>query len=418
MKKISFSKLLVVNAYWIGMSFMWNVIHPIMLPAVLRLMVDDKVKNSVLGILTTIGLLVAMIVQPISGALSDRWVSRFGRRRPLITIGTLFDFVFLAMLAWAGGLTWVFIGYIGLQLSSNIAHGPLQGLLPDMVPPEQLGAASGLKTFIDFLVMAAASIVGGFLLDPNSTKPVLIMVIVIALLAVTAAITILFTKEKPSLKQEGDSIGKHLISGFKIDFSKNKSYWFLIALRFLFLFGIYGVQKFAQYFITDVLKPANPALETGIIMGSLTIALVISAAASGWLNDRFSPRLMTILSAIVTAVGYILLNSAHNRVQLIGYGSVLGVGMGIFLTTNWTLANLLAPPDEAGKYVGLTNIATAGSSALGGLMGPIIDHLNITAPGQFHGYTFLFLVGAATALLSLVFLPWIKIPSSTQQAPA
>lgn len=43
MKKVSFLELMIVNAYWVGLSFMWNVIHPIMLPAVLRLMVDvDK----------------------------------------------------------------------------------------------------------------------------------------------------------------------------------------------------------------------------------------------------------------------------------------------------------------------------------------------------------------------------------------
>jgi MFS family permease len=35
-------------------------------------------------------------IQAISGALSDRWALRWGRRRPLIVIGTAFDFVFLA----------------------------------------------------------------------------------------------------------------------------------------------------------------------------------------------------------------------------------------------------------------------------------------------------------------------------------
>ena len=130
MKRLSIGKLIVLNAYWVGLSFMWNVIHPVMLPAVLRLMVPDNQKNTVLGLLTFVGLILAMIIQPISGALSDRWASKWGRRRPLITIGTLFDFVFLAMLAWAGGITWVFIGYIGLQISSNVAHGSVARAAP------------------------------------------------------------------------------------------------------------------------------------------------------------------------------------------------------------------------------------------------------------------------------------------------
>jgi MFS family permease len=407
MKQIPLGKMIILNSYWVGLSFMWNVIHPIMLPAVLRLLVPNNQKNTVLGLLTFVGLMLAMVIQPISGALSDRWVSKWGRRRPLITLGTLFDFVFLAILAWAGGLLWVFVGYIGLQISSNIAHGPLQGLLPDQVPSEQLGTASSIKIFIDMFVMAAATIIAGFLIDPNSTQPVLIMLIVIGLLAITGGLTILGTKEKPYLRKEGEPAMKTLLGTFKIDFRANTSYWLLIALRFVFLFGIYGVQRFAQNFIGDVLQAANPALETGIIMGALTLALLIFAVVAGWLNDRFDSRIIMTTSAIITAAGCLLLMTARTRISLIGFGSIIGMGMGLFLTSNWALANRLAPPDEAGKYIGLTNIATAGAGALAGLLGPVIDHLNSTYQGNYYGYVFLFGLGAVCALASLIFLKWI-----------
>ena len=42
-----------------------------------------------------------------------------------------FDFVFLALLAWSGSILVVIIGYVGLQIASNTAHGPMQGLIPD-----------------------------------------------------------------------------------------------------------------------------------------------------------------------------------------------------------------------------------------------------------------------------------------------
>ena len=102
MKKLSLPKLLVLNAYWVGLSFMWNALHPIILPAVLLNYVADAKKNTYLGLLTFLGLVLAMVIQPLSGALSDGWKSRYGRRRPMIVFGTLFDFVFLAVLAWVG----------------------------------------------------------------------------------------------------------------------------------------------------------------------------------------------------------------------------------------------------------------------------------------------------------------------------
>ncbi len=198
MKKLSLPQLLVLNAYWVGLSFMWNALHPIILPAILLNYVPDAQKNTYLGLMTFVGLMIAMVVQPVAGALSDGWVSKWGRRRPLMVAGTLFDFVFLVLLGWAGGLFWLFVGYIGLQFSSNIAHGPAQGLLPDVVPEEQLGAASAWKTFMDMFSLIIASLAAGRLLNSETRDPTLIMLVVIGALAIFGAITVLGTKEKPS----------------------------------------------------------------------------------------------------------------------------------------------------------------------------------------------------------------------------
>ena len=147
-----------------------------------------------------LGLVIAVIVQPLSGALTDRWASRWGRRRPWITFGTLFNFVFLAVIGWAGGLTWIFIGYLGLQLSSNIAQGPVQGLMPDVVPQEQLAQASGIKIFIDMGSAAAAVIVTGILLGSKAQYSGLVMALIIGIMLISAATTIFGTPEQPSTR--------------------------------------------------------------------------------------------------------------------------------------------------------------------------------------------------------------------------
>ena len=90
MKKLKMPELLVLNAYWVGLSFKWNALPPIILPAVLLNFVPDARKNTYLGLLTFVGLLLAMVIQPIAGAISDGWVSRWGRRRPLIVLVLFF----------------------------------------------------------------------------------------------------------------------------------------------------------------------------------------------------------------------------------------------------------------------------------------------------------------------------------------
>ena len=68
------------------------------------------------------------------------------------------------------------------------------------------------------------------------------------------------------------------------------------------------------------------------------------------------------------------------------------------------MANRLAPAEEAGKFLGLTNLATAGSGALARLEGPAIDALNSLWPQAWVGYKGLFIFGAACMLISIIFL--------------
>ncbi|RPH60443.1 MAG: MFS transporter, partial [Chloroflexi bacterium] len=280
MKKItSFWQMLALNTYWVGLSFKWNALHPIILPALLLNYVPDAQKNTWLGALTFIGLILATIVQPLSGALSDGWVSRWGRRRPLIVIGTLFDFIFLAILAWGGGastgsargLVGIFIGYIGLQISSNTAHGPAQSLLPDRVAPEKVGQASGLKTFMDMAALIIASLAAGNLLDAQGKNPTLIVLVVMGVMLVATLITVLGTPEEPANQNKTRKTKydwNELRDLFRIDFSANTAYWWLIGQRFAFLLGIYGIQTFAQYYLRDVLRVENPVKTTGDLLAA------------------------------------------------------------------------------------------------------------------------------------------------------
>lgn len=382
---------------------MWNALHPIILPAVLLNYVPDERKNTYLGLLTFVGLIIAMVVQPISGALSDTWKSRLGRRRPLIILGTLFDFVFLSILAWVGGFVWLIIGYIGLQFSSNIAHGPMQALLPDRVPRTQMGTAAAMRTFMDMLSLILASLLAGRLLDPVARNPTAIMLVVIGLLAVSATITIVGVREESPQGVRDRGPGS-FFSQFKVKFSDNPAYWWLLVERLMFLIGIYGVQTFAQYYLQDVLRVPDPPKQTGDLLAVLTIAIVILVLFGGWLADKYGAKKVLYAATYIASIGLFLITFAKDMRALLIFGSIFGAGIGLFLTANWALANTLAPEQEAGKYLGLTNLATAGSAAIARLEGPALDWANHAWPGAWIGYKGLFIFGALTILLSAFIL--------------
>lgn len=410
MKRRAIWHLFAINAYWIGLSFMWNSLHVTILPAVLLNYIPDTHKNTWLGLLTFFGLIIAMLVQPLSGAVSDHWQAKLGRRRPLMWLGTAGDLVFLAIMGFIGGLPALFIGYIGLQTTSNVAHGPAQGLIPDLVPAEKLGLASGIKTAFDMAGIVISSLLMGFLISAKDADPRLSVSVIILMLVVFGLITLVFSKEQSTVSPIRNHIEPRKLFKEVFDFKVvgNRHYWQLILSRFLYLVGIYGFQSFAQYFIRDKFPDRDPIVFTQFVMGSFVVVLIIFSLVAGVLSDKRGRKKLLYLSSVIGAIGAVLLIFASTSAELLIYGSIMGVGLGIFLSVNWAFANDMAPQGDAGKYMGLTNIATAGSAAVARLEGPMTDLLNNAAPGQWWGWTALFAVSALLMLLSAVAL--FKVP--------
>jgi MFS family permease len=200
----------------------------------------------------------------------------------------------------------------------------------------------------------------------------------------------------------------------QVDFRAHPSYWWLIAERGSFLLGIYGVQAFAQYYLQDVIRVADPPRQTGDLLAVLTLSLVGLVLIGGWLTDRFGARPMLAIASVFAAGGMLLMLLPRDMAGLMAFGAMLGAGIGLFLTANWALANQLAPGDQAGKFLGLTNLATAGSGALARLEGPALDWLNGLWPGEWVGYTSMFVFGTICILVSLLLLGRIEAERPSQ----
>ena len=400
-----------INAYWFGMSFMWNSLNAIVIPVIMLGLVSETVKNTWLGLIKILGLVIAILVQPVAGAISDGWVSKWGRRRPMILIGTIGDVVFLAVIGWAAGIWGVFIGFMLLQVFSNIAQGPLQGLLPDVVPAEKIGIASGIKIFSEMIGLVVGMLALGMLIPKGTTHPTMAMLAIIIVLAVCALITLAWSKEKPTLdkpKVPINLVGVLRNTLVVWDVKAPKGYWWLLASRFFFVFGITGVQAFAMYFIKDKVGADDPVKATTDLMAALGVFLMVFAVLSGWLGGKIGYIKMLVIAGILGIAGSLLFLLAHTTTHLLIYGSLFGIGAGIFLASNWSLANNMVQGEDAGKLMGLSNLATGGGPLIAQFLGGPIDLLNNIWPGKFYGYTMLFVLAAFVILLSTIIL--IKVP--------
>jgi MFS family permease len=161
--------------------------------------------------------------------------------------------------------------------------------------------------------------------------------------------------------------------------------------------------------LQDVLRVPDPPKQTGDLLAVLTISLVVLVLIGGWLTDKYGAKKILTVATFVAAIGIFLMVFAKDMRGVFIFGSILGAGIGLFLTSNWALANSLAPETEAGKYLGLTNLATAGSGALARLEGPALDWLNAAQPGAWIGYKGLFIFGTVSIVLSALILRKIDV---------
>jgi MFS family permease len=131
---------------------------------------------------------------------------------------------------------------------------------------------------------------------------------------------------------------------------------------------------------------------TGQLMTVVGIFTLLSALPGGWLSDRYGHKRLIGLSGLAAALGSFLLLGAiwaPNLGLIYTAGAVVGLATGLFMTANWALGTRLVPPEQSGRYLGVSNLAGAGAGMIGsGIGGPVADYLNGIIPGL--GYFILF----------------------------
>ena len=478
-------ELLSLNGYQLGLSIASNVISPLLLPALVLAFMPPEKKNTYTALVYVTGLAVAMFIQPVMGMLSDRSTHKRGRRRPFIILGALLNILFLGVVGaslWFKGsplndffqsgfgitasLAVLLLGIILLQFSSNISQAGQQGLIPDIVPEQQRGRASGIKSVMEMLPAALV-----LLISPLIDKQKFWLVIIILMLSflVTMLITVLGTREEPIsekpprpegrpilrmllltvlfvgvtqlalllvrgigtwLPEESTSLALRVILvglagligmagsifigvyfGARVGIGKeansHKSFIWWVVTRLMFLAAIGSVRNFAMFFVKDVLQVPNPATVTTYLTAVIFIFLLISSVIGGILADKIGRKKLLAAAGALAVLGTIILVFSRTIPMVMFAGVFLGLGTGTFMASNWALGTDLVPQKDAGRYLGISNLAGAGAGIIGSSIGgPLADYFNAIQPGL--GYPVIFALYGGLFLLSVLLLPRIK----------
>ncbi|ROS61028.1 MFS transporter [Frigoribacterium sp. PhB160] len=350
---------------------------------------------SIIGSVLPIGAFGALFANPLAGALSDRTRTRFGRRRPWMLGGVLVFVASLAYIAYADTVGQLTIGWLVAQISANAVFAALTASFADNVPEMQRGRASSAIALAQNIAILAGLYLAVYLVG---NLPVLFIapgVIAIALILVYCFIA---RDELPTYTLKKFSLVT-IVSSFWTNPFKNPDFGWAWWGRFLITFGTFMFTTYRLLYMQDHIgldvQSATSAVAFGVLL--YTIALMVSAALSGWASDKLARRKVFVWgSTALTAVGLVVL--AHSDTVGMFYVAeiIMGFAFGIYTAIDTALiVDVLPNADRPGKDLGVINIANALPQSLAPAAGLFLLHVGSTA-GE--NYT-LMLWGAGVAVL-------------------
>jgi MFS family permease len=367
-------QLVRLSIYWLGLVAVVQGIGIILQERIKVLVPDPNVQYTTLGVVQIAGMLIAILVQPTIGSISDYTVSRFGRRKPYILIGTTLDLVFLVGLATSNTILAVAAFVTLLQFSSNFAQGPFQGYVPDLVAAPQVGLASGMVGLFTVLgvvtgtALATLGLVTGDFMFPT---------IALGVVHVATMLSLFFRLDEGRRAKDrgGRSWPAVAAEAWGTDIQRERSFLFLVASRFFILGGSAFLVVLLVPYLERALGIASNDERALLILGTTLVAVLCTAVATipaARLSQRVGRKRVIYAATAISALGMTIAALAPTPPVLAVGAIFVGVGGGSFLAVDWALMTDIIPKASAGRYMGVSNVATATNGVVSAFIGGLI----------------------------------------------
>ncbi|MGE5135525.1 MAG: MFS transporter [Gemmatimonadota bacterium] len=373
----------------------------VLLPNQVQAVAGAAHKVAVLGIVTGIGAAVAMISNPIAGALSDRTTSRFGRRHPWTVGGALAGAAALVLLSGQHTVAGLIIGWCLAQAGLNAMQASVTAGVPDHVPVAQRGLVSGWIGLPQTVGVVLAVALVTFVVTGNPGY------VLIAVLVVACVLPFALTTPDPRLPREDRPPWRWraFAASFWVSPRRHPDFAWAWITRFAVNLGNAMALLYLLYFLRDRvhysrLFPGQKA-EDGLLVLVLiyTLAVVLTAIAGGMVSDRTGHRKRPVtISGLVMAAAAVLLAIWPTWPGAMAAAAVMGLGFGVYLSVDQALVTQVLP-SAAGraKDLGIINIANSGPQVIApALAAPLVSQLG--------GYTTLWLSVAVITILGSAFV--------------
>jgi maltose/moltooligosaccharide transporter len=385
--------------------------------------------EAALPLLWLAGPVTGLIVQPIIGAMSDRTVSRWGRRTPYFMIGALIcSFCLLFMpfssaLWMAASLLWI------LDAANNVTMEPYRAYVSDRLDKTQhtvgflmQSAFTGLAQTLAYLTPTFMLLLGLNKDTVNASNIPHITIIAFMIGAFLSIATVYWSvKTTPELPLTASEIAamqakptgtKATLTDIWVAFKEMPDT--MRRLWWMKLFQWYGMMCYWIYIVPAITLSLfgtrdgatqgfrDASLLNGQIGGFYNFVAFLAAFAMIPFSRKFGPRLVHALCLTLAGIGMLSIPSIQNQWLL--FIPMVGVGLAwasIMGNPYIMLANSI-PPERAGVYMGIFNMFIVVPMIIQMLTLPLIySSVLASDPGNVLRLAGVFLIIAAVMTLRI-----------------
>ena len=341
---------------------------------------------ALVGLLEGLAEATALILKVFSGVISD-W---FGRRKPLAVLGYGLGAATKPLFALATGPGLIFTARLLDRVGKGIRGAPRDALVADIAPPEQRGAAFGLRQSLDTVGAFVGPLlaVALMLLWANDFRAVFAVAVVPALLAVLLLMVGVREPARPAGAARSNPISRANLKRLP------RAYWWVVGVG-----AVFTLARFSEAFLVLRAEQLGMALAlVPLVMVAMNVVYSLTAYPLGKLSDRVSHHGLLLAGLSVLVLADVVLAVSTHWVGLLLGVALWGVHMGMTQGLLAAMVAAQAPADLRGTAFGFFNlvsgVALLAASVLAGLLWQYL------APAWTFG------AGAAFSVLAMAALAW------------